>query len=92
MAGGDAGEDGTGYGGLAVDDFAGGDGGEGAGGRDAEGGHGLAEEILAEDGSEGGSAVAAAGEGRGSGALELEIVAQAVRGDDLAEEVGAAVA
>ena len=77
VAGGDAGEDGSGDGGLAVDDLAGGDGGEGAGGGNAEGVHGFAEEVLAEDGPEGGSAVAAAGEGCGAGALELEVVAQA---------------
>ena len=81
-----------GTGGLAVDDLAGGDGGEGAGRGHAEGVHGFAEEVLAEDGPEGGSAVAAAREGGGAGALELEVVALAVAGDDLAEEVSAAVA
>ena len=91
VSGGDAGEDGAGLRGLTLDVLAGGDGGEGAGGGDAEGSHGLAEEVLAEDGAEGGTAVATAGEGGGAGALELEVVAEAIVGDDLTEEVGAAV-
>ena len=69
-----------------------GDGGEGARGGHAERGHGFADDVLAQDGAEGGAAVAAARERRGAGALELDVVARAVAGDDFAEQVGAAVA
>ena len=92
VAGGDAGEDCAGLDGLAHDALAGGDGGERAGGGHAERGHGFADEVLAQDGAEGGTAVAAAGERRGAGAFELNIVARAVAGEDFAEQVGAAVA
>ena len=72
--------------------LAGGDCGEGAGRGDAEGGHGLADEVLAQHGAERGPAVTAAGEGRGAGAFELDVAAAPVLADDLAEQNGAAVA
>jgi hypothetical protein len=53
--------------------------------------HGFAEDVFAEDGAEGGFAVAAAGEGSAAGAFELDITALAVKIDDFAEEEGAAV-
>jgi len=92
VATGDAGEDGAGLSGLAKDWLTGADGGEGSGSGDTEGGHSFAEDVLAEDGAEGGAAVSATGEGGGAGALELDVVALAVARDDFAEEVGAAVA
>ena len=92
MARGYAGEDSAGQGAFAEDAFAGGDGGEGARGGHTERGHRLADEVLAQDGAERGPAVSAAGEGRGAGALELNVVAQAVAAYYLAEQVGAAVA
>ena len=92
VAGGDAGEDGAGLDRVADDGLPGGDGGEGAGGGHAERVHGLADEVLAQDGAEGGAAVSAAGERGGAGALQLDIVALDVADEDLAEQVGAAVA
>ena len=58
--------------------FAGGHGGEGARRRHAQRRHGLADDVLAKDRAERGSAVAAAGEGGSAGTLELDVVAYAV--------------
>ena len=66
--------------------------GQGPGGRHAQRRHGLAHDVLAQDRTERGSAVAAAGEGGGAGALELDVVAHAVTPHHLAQQVGAAVA
>ena len=76
---------------LAADGLARGDGSERARGGNAERMHGLADEVFAEDGPEGGAAVTAAREGRPAGALELDVAALAVRADHLAEENGAPV-
>src|SRR5260370_15428624 len=62
------------------------------GGRHAQLRHGLAYDVLAQDGTERGSAVAATGEGRTAGALELDVVAHAVTPHYLPQQVGTAVA
>ena len=76
---------------LAHDVLAGHHGGERARGRDAEREHGLADDIFAQHRSQRGAAVAAAGEGGGAAALELDVAADAVPVDDLAEQDGAAI-
>jgi pyridinium-3,5-biscarboxylic acid mononucleotide sulfurtransferase len=58
--------------------LAGGDHGERPGGGDAEGVHRLADEVLAQHRTDGGLAVAAAGERRAARALEVEVAAAAV--------------
>ena len=84
VAGGDSGEDAAHDGAfLAIDGFAGGYGGEGAGGGNAEGVHRFADDVFAEDGAEGGFSVAATGEVSGAGAFELD-VARAVGSGDFA--------
>ena len=88
----DAGEDGSRQEALAEHSLAGGDRGQGAGGRHAQRRHGLAHDVFAQDRTERGAAVAAAGEGGGAGAFELDVVAHAVAPDHLAQQVGAAVA
>ena len=72
--------------------FPGRQGREGAGGRDAERRHGLADEIFAQHGTQCGPAVAAAGEGRGARAFQLDIPARSVPADDFAEQDRPAVA
>jgi hypothetical protein len=67
--------------------------GQRAGRRHAERGHGLADEVLAEHRAQRGAAVAAAaGEGRASGALELDVAPRPVPPHHLAEQDGAPVA
>jgi hypothetical protein len=66
--------------------------GQGPGGRHAKGRHGLAHNVLAQDRTERGSAVAAAGERVWAGAFELDVVAHAVTGHHFSQQVGAAVA
>ena len=75
VAGGDAGDDGAGQVGLADHGFAGRDGGQRPRGGDAEGVHGLGDQIFPENGAERGAAVPAAGEGGAAGALELDVAA-----------------
>ncbi len=72
--------------GLAIDRLARRDDRERARRRDAEGLHGLAEDILPQDRSEPGPPVAPAREGRAARALELDVEALARRVQDLAEE------
>ena len=67
-------------------------GGQRARGRYAQREHRLADDVFAQHGAERGAAVAAAGERGGARALELDIPADAVLVDDLAEQDGAAVA
>ena len=58
----------------------------------AERGHRLADDVFAQHRPERGAAVAAARERRRAGPLELDVAADAVGVDDLAEQDGAAVA
>ncbi|MHC2692970.1 hypothetical protein ACVME9_005461 [Bradyrhizobium liaoningense] len=92
MAGGDAGQHRAGQRGLANDVLAGDDGGERARGRDAQRVHRFADDVLAQDRTQRGAAVATAGERGGARALELDVAADAALVDDLAEQDGAAVA
>ena len=92
MAMGHAGQDGTGHPALAVDHLTGADGSEGAGGGDAESGHGFAYQIFAQDGAEPGAAIAGAAVGGGAGAFELDVAADAVVAHDFAQEDGAPIA
>ena len=79
MACGHARQHGAGLGLLAIDRLAGGHRHQGAGRRDAEGGHGLADDVLAQHRAERGAAVAAARERRPPGPLEVDVAADAVR-------------
>ena len=87
-----AGQHRAGQHGLADHVLAGDDGGERARGRNAQREHRLADDVFAQHRPERRAAVAAAGERRGARALELDVAADAVRVDDLAEQDGAAVA
>ena len=87
----DAGQHGAGQRHFTPDGLAGRDNGERPGGGDAERGHRLADDVLAQDRSERGAAIAVAGERRGAGALELDVAAHAVGIDDLAEKNGPAI-
>ena len=87
VAGGDAGEHGAGqHARVASDALTRGDHGERAGGGDAERVHGLADDVLAQHRSHGRLAVAAAGETGASGALQVQVVARALRVEDLPEQ------
>ena len=92
MAGGDAGEDRAGQDRLAQHPRAGRDRRQGAGGRDAERRHGLADQIFAQHRAKGGAAVAAARERRTACPLKLDVASPAVPVDHLAEQDGAAIA
>jgi hypothetical protein len=92
VAGGDAGEDGARELLLAEHRLAGGGDGEAAGSWDAEGVHGLADEVFPEHRAESGATVATAGERGAAGAFELDVETAAVLGDLLAEEDGTAIA
>ena len=92
VACGHAREHGAGQHGLALNALAGGHRGERAGGRDAQGEHRLADDVFAQHRPERGAAVAPARERRRAGSLELDVAADAVLVDDLAEQDGAAVA
>ena len=92
MARGDAGQHGARQRHVTPDRLSGCDDGEGSGRGDAESGHRLADDVLAQDRAEGGSAVAVAGEWGGAGALELDVAARAIDIDNLSEKNGAAVA
>ena len=61
------------------------------GGRQAQGVHGLTDDVFAQHRAQGSAAVAAAGVGRGARALQLDVVASTVGADDLAQQEGAAV-
>ena len=76
---------------LALDAAASGDDRQRAGGRDAQGVHGLGDQVLAQHRAERGEAVAAAGEGGRAGTLEMDVAEIAVAVGDLAEEQRAAV-
>ncbi len=78
--------------GFAHHELAGDGGGKRAGGGNAERGHGLADHIFAQHRSERRTAIAAAGEGCRARALELDVAADPVFVDDLAEQDGTAVA
>ena len=78
--------------GLALHGATGRHDGEAAGGGDAEGVHRLADDVLAQHRADRGEAVAAAGERRTSGALEVQVAQPAGVVDELAEQQGAAVA
>ncbi len=88
----DAGQYGAGQNRLAHHVLARDDGGERARGGDAEREHRLADDVLPQHGAECGAAIAAAGERRWAGPLELDIAADAVGIDDFAEQDGAAIA
>ncbi len=92
MAGRDTGQDRAWQQRLAPDDLAGQDRGERARGRDAQGGHRLADDILPEHGTERRAAVAAPGERGGARALQLQVAALAVAVDHFTEQDSAAVA
>ena len=78
--------------GLAKDGLPGGDRRQGARRRDAEGVHGLAQDVLPQDRPEPGPAVTPPGEGRAAGTLELDVEALARRVQDLAQENRPAIA
>ena len=92
VAGGDAGEHGPGQRRLAHHALAGHDGGERSRGRNAQCRHRLADDVFAQHRTERGAAVAPARKRRRAGALELDVAADAVGVDHLAEQDGAAVA
>ena len=77
---------------VPVDRLAGGDDREAPRGGDAEGGHGLADDVLAEHRPEGGQPVAAAREPRPPRPLQLDVDEPAGRRAVLAQQDGAAVA
>src|SRR6185437_15071187 len=54
--------------------------------------HRFADDVFAQDRPQRGAAIAAAGEGGGTRALELDVATDAVLVDDLAKQDGAAVA
>ena len=72
--------------------FAGDGRGERSRGRNAQRRHRLADDIFAQDRPKRSPAIAAAGKWRRSGALELDVAADAIDIDDFAEQDGAAVA
>ena len=86
MACGDAREDGAGQDSLAADRLAGGHDGQGAGRRDAERVHRLADEVLAEHRADCRPTVAPARERRTPRALEVDVAPAPVDVKDLAEE------
>ncbi len=92
MAGSDPGQHRAGQRRLAHHALAGDDGGERARGRNAQGMHRFADDVFAQHRPQRGAAVAAARERRRAGALELDVAADAVLVDHLAEQDGAAVA
>ena len=92
VARGDARQHGAGQGHFAPHRLAGRDNRERSRGGNAERGHRLADDVLAQHRPERGAAVAAARERRGAGALELDVAAHAVGVDDLAQKNGAPVA
>jgi len=92
VAGGDAGQNGAGEGAIAEHRFAGGGNGQGPGGGNAQGVHGLAHEVFAQHGAEGGASVAATGVRGGAGAFELNIDASPIRREVLAQNDGPPVA
>ena len=71
----DAGQHRAGQRRLAPHRVAGGDGRERSGGRDPKRRHGLADDVFAQNGAEGGTAVSAARKWGGAGAFELDVVA-----------------
>ncbi len=91
VAGSDPGEHGAGQRCFAHHIFAGHDGGERARGRNAQHRHRLADDVFAQHRTERGSAIAPARIRRRAGALELNVTADAVGVDNLAEQDGAAV-
>ena len=76
---------------FTPDRLAGRDNGEGSGRRDAERRHRLADDVFAQDRPERGTAVAIPGKRRGTGALELDVAADAVGVDKLAQKNCASV-
>ncbi|GAA0254181.1 hypothetical protein GCM10008965_23620 [Methylorubrum aminovorans] len=84
-------QDGAGQDRLADHLLARGDGGQRASGRDAEGMHGLADEIFTQYGSEGGTPVTPAGERRRARSFELDVTPP-VAADDLTEQNGPTIA
>ena len=92
MARRDSREDGTRQHGLARDLFTRCDDGKRARGGNAEGVHGLADEVLTQHRADRRMPVTAACEGRTPGSFEMEVASKAVDVDDLADEEGATVA
>ena len=92
VAGGDAGEHGAGQRRLAHHALAGHDGGERSRGRNAQRRHRLADDVFAQHRTKRGAAIAAARKRRRARSLELDVAADAVGVDHLAEQDGAAVA
>jgi len=91
MAAGDPGEHGAGQQGLAPDRAAGRHDGERARRGDAEGVHGLADDVLAQHRTDSGQAVTAARERRPPRALEVQVPDPPGAVGDLPEQQGAAV-
>ena len=82
VAGGDASEDSAhDMAFLAIDGFAGGDGGEGSRCWNTEGVHRFADDVFAQDGTEGGFAVAATGEVSRAGTFQLDVAGTLGGGD-----------
>ena len=92
MARGDARQHGAGQDGFAHDVFAGDGGSERPCGRNSERRHRLADDVFAQNRPQRRPAVAAAGKWCRAGALKLDIAADAVGIDDLAEQDSAAIA
>ena len=92
VAGGDAGEDGPGQRRLPHHALAGHDSGERSRGGNAQRRHRLADDVFAQHRTKRGTAIAPPREGRRAGSLELDVTADAVGVDHLAEQDGAAVA
>ena len=92
VAGGDAGQDRARQRRLAQHALAGRHGGERSRGRNAQRRHRLADDVFAQHRTERGAAVAPARKRRRAGPLELDVAADAVGVDHLAEQDGAAVA
>jgi hypothetical protein len=92
MAGGDPGEHGSRQRGLAAHHAPGRHHGQGTRRGDAEGVHGVADDVLAQHRAHRGPAVPAAGEGRAAGTLEVQVARAAVGAGELAEQQGAPVA
>ena len=92
VARGDAGEHCTVEHRLAVHRASGGDDGQRSGGRDAEGVHRFADDVLAQHRADGCQAVAAARERRAARALEVQVASRPLGVDEFAEQQGATVA
>ena len=86
MAGRDPGQHRAGQGGFAVDGFAGGHGGQRPGRGHAQAVHGLGQQVFAQHRAQPRAPVAAAAEGGGAGALQLDITPPPLPVDHLAQQ------